>query len=124
MVKIGRTSRSIGDRLYQLQQGNPQKLIVFVALDEDYEKGLHRHFSAYRLEGTEWFNLPSDPVEMVREALKTVVSWEAEVEARQKAKGPIKPVMVKPKKVKSGLIYLCTGHDRFCNCGRMGGCTF
>ena len=71
--KIGLTTRPIEDRMKELnskQSAYPLVLIasVQVANVKVVEKELHKAFSAYRVHG-EWFELMSNEVQLVRNAL-------------------------------------------------------
>ena len=70
-VKIGycRHRGSLGDRLNELQIGNPSFLDLAMAIDRnrDFEGDLHKRFQSYHVRG-EWFYLSSE-IEEYMEAI-------------------------------------------------------
>lgn len=69
MVKIGKTTRSIKERLSGLQVGNPRKLMCLVSFERpkkyDYENMFHKIFSGKYIRG-EWFNLSINLIEKIK----------------------------------------------------------
>lgn len=59
-IKIGKAD-DVGQRLIQLQTGNPNKLSILYSMigEYDLEKTIHDFYKDYRVEG-EWFNIPLD----------------------------------------------------------------
>lgn len=82
LYKIGITSRSVADRLKELQTGNPIKLEVvrsyqFIGTSK-IERELHEHLYAYRRSG-EWFELSSaQTVDKALESLDYISANEIE----------------------------------------------
>ena len=62
--KIGRTSRSVAQRLSQLQTGSPLPLTIAVQITAgnaaELENSLHEAYQAKRVNGTEWFDLDAN----------------------------------------------------------------
>ena len=60
-VKIGYTANKPEKRLYNLQTGNPHKLVLSLVIhgNKGYEKALHDMFSAHSVH-LEWFHLSND----------------------------------------------------------------
>jgi hypothetical protein len=69
MVKIGKTTRNIGERLSGLQTGNPRKLSCLASFERpkkyNYENMFHKLFSGKHIRG-EWFNLSVNLIEKIK----------------------------------------------------------
>ncbi|MFC5646796.1 GIY-YIG nuclease family protein [Kitasatospora cinereorecta] len=76
LVKIG-IAADPKKRLSGLQTAQPLLLSLLLVQQGDYERALHRRFSACRVRG-EWFDLTDlgDPVEVVRVALAEIIQDE------------------------------------------------
>jgi len=73
--KIGSTSRTVNERICELQTGNSEELLfVNSYLTENYRKleiWLHRKYRTKRKEG-EWFELEDEEVKIFENTCKTI----------------------------------------------------
>jgi len=67
-TKIGR-ARNVDVRLRLLQTGNPNNLIVDIVIFADVELLFHEYFKNFKVQN-EWFDLPDNYKEIVKEMCK------------------------------------------------------
>ena len=75
-VKIGFTSRSVEQRIAELQTGQPQRLRLWGSIpgECDAEQGLHKEYAALRTNG-EWFS-PADSIyHTIRNLIDNQLPW-------------------------------------------------
>ncbi|WP_371674874.1 GIY-YIG nuclease family protein [Streptomyces sp. NBC_01276] len=98
LTKIGRAAH-VGNRVAQLQTGQPMTLTVLLDSVGDYEAALHGRFDAQRVRG-EWFDLTvlGDPVRLVLAALAALAAL-AEMAATPPSAAAPQPLLPVPRQL-------------------------
>ena len=65
LIKIGKTTQSVDQRLQGLQCGSPDYLLVMKFVKEDREEELHKRFAHLRQHG-EWFTPALELLEFIK----------------------------------------------------------
>lgn len=68
--KIGKTKKTLEERIVGLQTGNHRTIIPIASSTEHVEGELHEEFSEYRIGNTEWFKLPVNVFVKLNDRLK------------------------------------------------------